>query len=377
MHSFTKISNRQLLSKLLSLKKSEELFRSLFEQSQDGILFFDQQGSILSVNKAFAQHLDYTPEEIVVLGLGSITTDNADCINERLRQVRSGESLTFESINRHRNGTHIPFDVMVSPIYIGEEILFLASYRDISARKQAEEEHSRFEQQLQINARLESLGVLAGGIAHDFNNLMGGMFGYIDLAREATSEKNVAQYLSKAMSTIDRARALTLQLLTFAKGGDPVKKVGTLFPFVEETARFALSGSSVACTFKIAPDLWSSNFDKHQIGQVIDNLIINAQQAMPAGGTIELAACNIVYSTREHPLLSQGKYVRISIKDTGIGIPSELLSRIFEPFFTTKSKGHGLGLASCFQFLNGMTAVSRSPQCRVRGAFLPFFFLQQ
>ena len=200
--------------------------------------------------------------------------------------------------------------------------------------------------------RLESLGLLAGGIAHDFNNLMGGVFGYIDMAREETRESKVTSYLSKAMNTIERARALTGQLLTFAKGGAPIQKIGHLFPFVEETAKFALSGANVSCNFDVPQDLWACNFDKNQIGQVIDNLVINAQQAMPVGGTIELSARNVSLSEKEHAILENGNYVKISIKDTGIGIIKELLAKIFDPFFTTKSKGHGLGLATCHSIIN-------------------------
>jgi len=217
--------------------------------------------------------------------------------------------------------------------------------QDISERK-------RMEGELQKTQKLDSLGLLAGGIAHDFNNLMGGIFGYIDMASEASTENKVTSYLSKAMNTIDRARALTQQLLTFAKGGAPIQEIGQLFPFVEETAKFALSGANVSCHFVVPKDLWACNFDKNQIGQVIDNLIINAQQAMPVGGRIELTARNITLAEKEHPSLSKGNFVKISVKDTGVGIPKELIAKIFDPFFTTKAKGHGLGLATCYSIIN-------------------------
>ena len=226
----------------------------------------------------------------------------------------------------------------------GNPIGLLAIGQDVTYKRRIEEE-------LHKTQKLESLGILAGGIAHDFNNLMCGVFGYIDMAREETRESKVTSYLSKAMNTIERARALTGQLLTFAKGGAPIQKIDHLFPFVEETAKFALSGSNVSCSFNVPEDLWACNFDKNQIGQVIDNIIINAQQAMPAGGTIEVSARNITLEEKEHPVLLQGNYVKISITDTGIGIPKEILSRIFDPFFTTKAKGHGLGLATCYSII--------------------------
>jgi PAS domain S-box-containing protein len=222
---------------------------------------------------------------------------------------------------------------------------------DITLQKQLEVEREKSEQQRNQMQKLESLGVLAGGIAHDFNNLMGGIFGYIDMAIEETKESKVTSYLTKAMNTIDRARALTQQLLTFAKGGAPIQEIGQLFPFVEETAKFALSGSNVSCHFDVPQNLWACNFDKNQISQVIDNLIINAQQAMPVGGAIELTARNITLAEKEHPLLAKGDYVKLSVKDTGVGIPKEHISRIFDPFFTTKTKGHGLGLATCYSII--------------------------
>ena len=226
----------------------------------------------------------------------------------------------------------------------GQVIGILGTYMDITERKHAEEE-------LRKAQKLESLGLLAGGIAHDFNNLMGGIFGYIDLASNLSKDDTLSDHLEKAMNTINRARGLTQQLLTFAKGGAPIQKISRLFPFVKETAQFALSGANVSCHFDIQEDLWACNFDKNQIGQVIDNIIINAQQAMPVGGTIELTARNVTLAEKEHALLLKGDYVKLSVKDYGVGIQRELVSKIFDPFFTTKPRGHGLGLATSFSIV--------------------------
>ena len=227
-------------------------------------------------------------------------------------------------------------------------------------------EKQKLSDTMQRALKLESLGVLAGGIAHDFNNLMGGIFGYIDLANLESDRNKASNYLSIATNTIGRARALTGKLLTFTKTGAPIQNIGNLFPFVQETAQLALSGANVSCHFDVSPELWACNFDRNQIGQVIENLIINAQQAIPEGGTIELTARNIRLNEHEHQILrpheslqgplvegrEAGNYVRISIKDSGIGIPKDLISKIFDPFFTTKPKMHGLGLATCFSIVN-------------------------
>jgi len=212
-------------------------------------------------------------------------------------------------------------------------------------------EKKKLEAVLQNTARLESLGILAGGIAHDFNNLLTGIFGYIDLANQESKDELVSRYLSNAFNTINRARALTLQLLTFAKGGAPVKKIAPLFPFIQEAVQFALSGSTATCRFDVSKDIWWCDYDRNQIGQVIDNIVINGQQAMPMGGVIDVKARNLSLGAHKQPALGKGNYVLITIKDSGIGIPREILAHIFDPFFTTKTEGHGLGLATSFSIV--------------------------
>jgi PAS domain S-box-containing protein len=239
-------------------------------------------------------------------------------------------------------------------------------------------EKRRSEAMLQNAQKLDSLGVLAGGIAHDFNNLLSGLFGYLDLARleESREVRNVC--IERALSAMERARDLTRQLLTFAKGGNPIKKIASLMPFLQNAVQFALSGASVDFQLDVPIDLWSCDYDKNQMGQTIDNIVINAVQAMPAGGTIEVLARNVTLVAGQHAVLPAGRYVRISIIDHGIGIPREYLLRVFDPFFTTKPKGHGLGLATCYSILKrhgGSIEVDSAPG---KGAtfnlFLPAVF---
>jgi nitrogen-specific signal transduction histidine kinase/CheY-like chemotaxis protein len=201
---------------------------------------------------------------------------------------------------------------------------------------------------LQRTDKLDSLGILAGGIAHDFNNILAGVFGYIELAREITTDPTVYAYLDKSMTAFGRAKGLTGQLLTFAKGGAPQRKQSEMGPLVRENASFALSGSEFACDYDIAEDLRLVDCDKLQIGQVIDNLVINARQSMAAGGSLVISLKNVRVEDGEHPSLKEGMYVRLSVADTGTGVPTDLLKRIFDPFFTTKQKGYGLGLATCY-----------------------------
>jgi two-component system, cell cycle sensor histidine kinase and response regulator CckA len=200
--------------------------------------------------------------------------------------------------------------------------------------------------------KLESLGILAGGIAHDFNNSLTAILGNINLAKlRATSGDPLFQRLVEAERACSRAKSLTDQLLTFAKGGMPVKRVGSVASLLKEAVAFALRGSNVGCEFSIPPDLWPVEFDEGQMSQVINNLIINACQAMPDGGNMTVNAENVVAPEQNAASSHHGRYVKISIADCGAGIPAEHLERIFDPYFTTKKKGSGLGLATSYSII--------------------------
>jgi CheY-like chemotaxis protein/two-component sensor histidine kinase len=196
-------------------------------------------------------------------------------------------------------------------------------------------------------AKLESLGVLAGGIAHDFNNLLSGIFGYLDMAMRRLPEADpVHDYLAKAGSVFGRARDLTRQLLTFAKGGDPQRSASDLGPIVRASVSFALSGSNVDSTIEIEEGLPLCMIDPNQIAQAIDNVVINAKQAMPEGGRVKVRARSADPARERLP--GRGRFVALSISDQGGGIPKERLEKVFDPFYTTKPKGTGLGLATVF-----------------------------
>jgi signal transduction histidine kinase/CheY-like chemotaxis protein len=281
--------------------------------------------------------------------------DSAETIAGRLREFMKGDSAGFESIFHRKDGNQVEVEVTIS--YLATRNLYYCFHRDITERKRAEAD-------LRRSQKLESLGLLAGGIAHDFNNLLGGIYGYIDLAVETMAESEAKDELAKALKTIDRARGLTRQLLTFAKGGDPVLRVESLFPLVKETAQFALSGSNVSLSCQVADGLRPCRFDRNQIAQVVDNIVINAVQAMPGGGRLTITAANVDIEPGKHPLLEVGQYVCISFEDSGIGMPGDILPRVFDPFYTTKSTGHGLGLATCYSIIKrhgGIIEVESEP----------------
>ena len=240
----------------------------------------------------------------------------------------------------------------------GKALRISGTNMDMSERRRVQEE-------LQKTQRLESLGILAGGIAHDFNNLLGGIFGNIDLAREVIADNPEGlKYLNRAIGTMERARSLTEQLLTFSKGGAPRKTTLQISGLVEESYFLTLGGSNISCQMNFAPDLKPVQADGSQMSQVINNILLNARQAMPGGGLIWVSGENLNLTSESVPGLAAGDYVRLEVRDQGEGIPEELLSKVFDPFFTTRSEGIGLGLAMCHSIVrkhNGAILIDSLP----------------
>lgn len=201
---------------------------------------------------------------------------------------------------------------------------------------------------------------------HDFNNILSAILGNIELATyRVEKDAKTVSLLSDAQKATKRATKLTQQLLTFSKGGDPVKETTSISKLITESADFVLHGSQVSCDYTFPDDLWMVNADSGQFGQVIQNIIINAKHAMPEGGRIHIRCDNIEDAASESLLsMHEGNFVSITIQDTGIGIPQEIIEKIFDPYFTTKQTGSGLGLAICHSIINkhdGHLSVQSSP----------------
>jgi len=279
-----------------------------------------------------------------------IHPDDRTMISDYFRNKNLGKETTFDKefriirqddkVERWVHGTgKFALDAHGHPLKIHGTV------QDITDRK-------KLEKQILQSQKLEAIGTLAGGIAHDFNNLLQGIFGYISMAKinAADKDKSVAA-LEQAEKALHMSVNLTTQLLTFSKGGKPVKNNISLQSVIENSVRFALSGSSADYRIKLDADLWNVEADEGQIGQVIQNIVLNADQSMPLGGTIVITAKNLLGSRKEMPQLPEGRHVEISIQDNGVGIPKEYLSKIFDPYFTTKAKGSGLGLATCYSII--------------------------
>ena len=239
-------------------------------------------------------------------------------------------------------GGKVWYDVRAYPSNGGVSVFF----RDITERKKTESERL-------TTSKLESLGTLAGGIAHDLNNILTVISGNIGLAQiEApTDSGNLLGFLSKAGQAAQHAAHLSSQLLTFSKGGAPLKKVVSIGELLERSAEFALYGSNLRADFDIAVDLWKAEVDAGQIEQVVNALMLNAREAMLHGGTVRVRARNVVMEENANALLAAGRYIKISITDRGTGISEELQTKIFDPYFTTKPTATGLGLAISYSIV--------------------------
>jgi PAS domain S-box-containing protein len=316
----------------------------------DGVITTDTQGRVVLINNIAEQMTGWDQAEAA----GRPLFDVFRIVNEETRKIcenpvekvlATGQiiELANHTLLIHRDGTERVIADSGAPIRdeSGAILGVVLVFRDTTEKLKLAEAMQRAD-------KLEALGVLAGGIAHDFNNLLSGILGYVELARmQCEPSSPIAELLDQSLAASGRARGLTQQLLIFAKGGAPTREIGNLGTLLRENAAFALSGSSVACEFAIEPGLWPCSFDVGQIGQVVDNLVINGMQAMPTGGILQISARNREITAGEASGLLAGRYVEFAVTDAGVGVPPELRRRIFDPFFTTKPSGNGLGLATC------------------------------
>ncbi|WP_052263303.1 PAS domain-containing hybrid sensor histidine kinase/response regulator [Geobacter pickeringii] len=339
-----------------ALEQEKELLAVTLRSIGDGVISVDTAGRVVLLNAVAEQLCGWKQEEAA----GRPLSEVFPIINEKSREslvnpvdevLRTGRvvELANHTVLIGRDGTERVIADSAAPICdrSGAILGVVLVFRDMTEKKEAEEELFRAR-------KLESLGVLAGGIAHDFNNMLTGILGNISLARMiVTSDHEAHPLLERAQKASERARDLTQQLLTFSRGGAPVKKVTSLAQLIRESASFALRGSNVRCTFSISDDLWLVDADVGQFSQVINNLVLNADQAMPDGGVVAITAENVDRTAEA------GRKVRISFEDTGVGIPEKYLPRIFDPYFSTKQQGSGLGLATVYSIVRNHDGVIR------------------
>lgn len=333
----------------VEVRDREERIRLLLDSTAEAIYGIDMDGNCTFCNASCVSILGYSgPEDLLGKNMhwqihgkhgdGSLFPVE-DCRIFQAFQNNRNSHVDDEVLWR-ADGTSFPAEYWSYPERLdGRVVGAVVSFLDISERRAADRETERLSRMLQRTQKLESVGVLAGGLGHDFNNLLAGMSGHVELAKLNLKNQRyaeAAERLAKVDSVFDRAKALARQLLTFSKGGVPVLARQSLGPLVREWVGFALSGSEIRPRVEVAEGLWQCECDAPQIGQVVDNFLINAKQVTPPGGTIVVRAQNIP---------SAEPKIRIAVTDEGPGIPPDVLEKIFDPFFTTKSTGTGLGLA--------------------------------
>jgi two-component system cell cycle sensor histidine kinase/response regulator CckA len=326
-----------------ALAESEALFRDLAERAIVGV-YLIQDGVLEYVNPRMAEIFGYAPDEIVGKLRNSDLThpDDRALVAENVRKRLQAETaaIQYEFRGVRKDGEVISVEVYGTRTMHRGRLAIVGTLIDTTRKKKAEEEQARVE-------KLESLGILAGGIAHDFNNLLTAMLGDLSLARESSGDDPcLRELLVEAEGAALRAKDLTQQLLTFSRGGEPVKKRLVLGPVLRAAASFALRGSKVSCEYELPSGLWPVHADEGQIVQVVQNLVLNAVQAMPEGGLLRISAENVPERGPDHAGNARPRCVRIAVSDTGPGIPPEIARRVFDPYFTTKEGGTGLGLAT-------------------------------
>ena len=358
------VESRMLKKVEGALWQSEEMLGNLLETIPSIIYMKDAGGRLILVNAAF--------EELAGVGRDSIIGQTVQDLLPGLsesnlsidrRVVEEQRSFTHECTLVRDEGTRY-LACSKSPVLdkSGKVIGLLGILRDVTEKQRTDEE-------LLKAVKLESVGVLAGGIAHDFNNLLTAILGSVSLAKlKLERGENVMAILQEVQQAAMRARDLTQKLLTFSRGGAPVKKPTDLDKLLRDSTGFALSGSRVKSNLEIPTGLHRVECDQGQIGQVIHNLVVNAAQAMEEGGVVTVTACNVKVEDsrqRERPFREQGSdaaarerlpiqsgdYVRFSIADHGPGIAEEIRDRILDPYFTTRDRGTGLGLTTAYNVI--------------------------
>ncbi len=352
-----------------ALQESEERFRSLVDQMIDSVIIIDWNGTVLFANATALKLVELDADADVV---GRNIAEFIDPAN--MKEVMTALSL----IQAGHRGVTAGCKVITENGHekwveaIGTKVHFkgtdgdLVNIRDVTERKRMEEE-------LLKSHKLESVGALAGGIAHDFNNLLAGIYGYIELIKDSiTPGTDVADMLSAAEQATMQAAELTKRLITFSRGGDPVKKLCDVADIVKDAAAKSIGNASVDMEMLMDHGLWQAEVDEGQIRQVIRNLVLNAAEAMPGGGRLTVRTENVMIAPQSKLPLSEGPYVRISVEDTGTGISAEQLPLLFDPYYSTKErgsqKGMGLGLSVCYSVVNRHNGYIKVESARGKGS---------
>ncbi|MFN7145359.1 MAG: ATP-binding protein, partial [Myxococcota bacterium] len=336
------------------LSEERERLHVTLSSIGDAVIATDRDGRVTMLNPVATALTGWAPEDAVGRPLAEVfpifsEKTGLPVKNPVEKVLHTGKivGLANHTALADRDGNRRAIADSAAPIRAadGTVVGVVLVFRDVT-------QEQRLERELAKASKLESIGVLAGGIAHDFNNILTSISANISLAERRLGMDNPAKgRLSAAQVACERARDLTRQLLTFSRGGAPIRSATSVRATLQEACGFALQGSSVRAHYDLPADVWPIDADAGQIGQVVHNIALNAVQAMPAGGNLRLAAENVSVDEPSWLPLAPGTYVRVSVSDDGPGIAPENLPRIFDPFFTTKASGSGLGLATAYSIV--------------------------
>ncbi len=332
-------------------KEALQLTQFSIDQCSDASYWMGSDARVLYVNDAACGALGYSREELLSMTFSDIDLGiPRELWPEHWSALKRQGSVRMESNLRTKDGQIFPVETVLNYVKFGDTEYNCAFVRDITERKKMQDELIRTQ-------KLESVGILAGGIAHDFNNLLSIIMGNIDLVKEEfKSEADISALLTETEKATFQAKELTQQLTTFSKGGAPVKNVGSMKALVKKVISSPNLGSHLKLEFTLASDLWLVEFDEGQMKHAINNMIVNAAESMPEGGKIHVQAENFSLTAGEDMPYQEGRYVKISIRDQGVGIPEKHLPFIFDPYFSTKAmgrrKGMGLGLTTTYSIIN-------------------------
>jgi len=331
---------RAITQELLAVNRHFEL---ILESIAEGILELSSEGRIIYANPTAKLILGVPEEQFLGRELFRFfAEDDQPRIKKLLNEMNCTKTTIGEEEPVSLDGNQL--SVKFLPI-VGEVQGTIVILNDIT-------EKERMAEQLQQAQKMEVIGLLAGGIAHDFNNILTAILGNVSLAKMYLRPEDKSYVrLQEAEKASMRAKDLTLQLLTFARGGAPVKKTASLAEIIGECCRYTLRNPAVRCEIKLDKTLWPVDVDKGQIGQAIQNVLANAEQSMPEAGVIRISAQNRNLEENYNLPLERGRYVELSLADRGVGIPQENLPKIFDPYFTTKNRRSGLGLTIAYSIV--------------------------
>lgn len=325
-----------------------QLGSKLLDTASDTILLRDLEGNFIYANQAAYLTRGYTRDELLKANIYQIVApEYHGILEEKVRELFNKGEIIFEAHHLKKDGSKFPVEVHMRLLETGGRKYILSVAHDATQRKKMEEELYRA-------LKMESVALIAGGIASRFNTLLTHILGNINvIMNEIEPGTQIYHLLDETDKSIERTRELARQLMAFSRSGSPVKKTAPVSNLLKDTADFVLSGSNVFCNFFISEGLHKANIDEGQFSQAISNVLINASQAMPKGGIINVRACNVKLDENEVSGLPEGDYIRISIEDHGHGIAASDLSRIFDPYFTTRQGRLGLGLSIAYSIVHG------------------------